>query len=93
MVQAIVTFKEVYEFGVENGYIFALYELKEDNRYHLKDKEVFFDCESPFSDTLFVCDGIGSGLNLNEVISLNEVYMLKLHNTYNLPEIIEHSQN
>lgn len=85
-----ITFKELREYLEENGYIIALYEKKQDGNWHLTRKT--FDAFDVFdivnSDTVLLASNFKGYTNMKETVTIDKKYLFKLHNNYNLPEII-----
>ena len=92
MPQKKTTLKEAVEFAEENGYMFAMYQ-KKDNQYHLVDKSAKAQQLAEETDLEIIVETIGSATDFNEFTSVDEQVYFLLHNNYNVPEIITLASN
>ena len=81
-----IKFGEVKNFVIENGYCLALYKKEIDGNWHLSDKEI--DHGSVHPDTIVFAGNIKGNINMNETVTIDKKLLFKLHNNYNIPEII-----
>ena len=79
-----VLFKEALDFAAENGYIFAVYDRKDDN-FVLKDDAYMsriYELEE------IIVEVVVSGVSFNEFTTADGNHCFRLHNTFNVPAII-----
>ena len=84
MAQKKITLEEALTFAKENGYVFAVYE-KKDDVYVLFNKCYLSDIDE---DTEIIVKTNGFGTNFNRFMTVDGQYCFVLHNTFNVPETI-----
>ena len=84
MPQKTVKLKEALEFAKENGYLFAVYEKKDDN-YILFNEAYLSDIAE---DTDIIVKTAGAATDFNEFTTADKQYCFRLHNNFNVPKII-----
>ena len=82
--QRIIKLSEAVEFVKNNGYILAVYHLRDGN-YHLLS---FVLTNHLDPNTNIIVDTMGQGLDFNEFTTEDKEYCFRLHNNFNVPDII-----
>jgi hypothetical protein len=92
MPQKKTTLKEAMHFARENGYLFATYKYKkQDDNYVLIDEaDTAMELAEEYIDIMVETSGQGIGLqtDFNEFTSVDKQYCFRLHNNFNVPNII-----
>ena len=84
MPQKQVELKEALDFAKDNGYIFAVYEKKDDN-YVLFNECYLSDIDE---DVLITVEIVGTGISFREFTTVDGKHRFLLHNNFNVPKII-----
>jgi len=79
-----ITLKDAVEFAKNNGYLFAIYK-KEDNNYKICSFCYTLEIDL---DTEIIVKTTGAATDFNEFTTKDKEYCFRLHNNYNLPNII-----
>lgn len=86
MPQKRITLLEATEFASENGYLYAVYEKQDDGNFHKIEDAIW---EAPVDDnTEVMVETIGSATALNEFVTVDGKFCFRLHNNFNVPDII-----
>ena len=85
MSQKIVKLKEAVKFVKNNGYLLAVYK-KEGNNYKLYNDCYIVDVVN--EDTDIIVKTTGAAIDFNEFITKDKEFCFRLHNNFNLPNII-----
>ena len=86
MLQKKVKLNEALTFAKENGYLFAVYQKKENGNFHKVEEAIW--------DTLFSEDEeimvktTGASTDFNEFETVDGNWCFRLHNNFNTPNII-----
>lgn len=81
----IIILKEAVEFIKSNGYLLAVYKKQGDN-YQLYDECYTVDMVD--LDTPIEVNRIGAATDFNEFTTEDKEYCFRLHNNFNIPNII-----
>jgi len=83
------TMGDLREFCRENGYLAASYKLAADNKAWLPDNTEANHDDDTFSDEMIIiCDKVGTGIDYRDCITTDGKYVFRLHNNYNLPDLL-----
>lgn len=80
-----ITYGELLDFVIENGYTIALYNKGKDGNWHLFERD---DTSYTNNSYILLANRVGNGTNMNETVSKDKKCLFKLHNNCNLPEVI-----
>lgn len=84
------TIKDLRDFCLHNGYLFAAYRkvsaIQRD--WLLQNTEANYDEETYPDDMIILCNLVGCGVSYCETVSEDNVFVFRLHNNYNLPQTI-----
>lgn len=83
----VKTVKDLRDFCLENNYLFASYKKQDSRDWQKHCEEANYDDSIPDSLQIF-CDEEGKSISYRETMSLDGQWVFRLHNNYNLPEII-----
>ena len=86
MPQKTIKMKEALKFAVENGYMFAVYSKRSDGYYLIEDSFIAESYEDEDFD--IIVKTTGAATDFNEFTTKDKQYLFKLHNNFNVPEII-----
>ena len=81
----ILKLKKAMEFAKENGYLLAVYKKEGDN-YKLYDNCHTVDIVD--KDRLITAKTVGTGIDFKEFITEDKEFCFRLHNNFNLPDVI-----
>ena len=86
MPQKKTTLLEAANFANENGYLYAVYQKKEDGNFHKIEEAIW---ESPVDDTTeIMVKTTGACTDFKEFESVDGQFCFRLHNNFNTPEVI-----
>ncbi len=80
-----IQLKEAIDFARENGYLYAVYEKREDGNYYLINEAYLSDISET---TPIIVKTDGSGTSFNEFTTADKTHCFRLHNNFNLPNMI-----
>ena len=86
MPQKIVRIQEAIDFVNENGYLLAVYEKEQDGNFHKRTDDI--RSLPSFPDRKVVVKTMGAATDFNEFTTVDRQLCFKLHNNFNIPEII-----
>ena len=86
MAEKIVKLSKATNFAVNNGYLFAVYKKGEDGNYHKVEDCIWDTFIDPDWD--IVVKTTGGATDFNEFVTADGEYCFRLHNNFNIPEII-----
>lgn len=80
-----VKLEYAYKFARNNGYQYAIYQLAEDGNYHIMS---FCFTNHINLQTEIIVEIVGAGIDCNEFTTKDKQYCFRLHNNFNVPDII-----
>ena len=87
MPQKQIQFSEAKKFAKDNGYIFAVYKLMGVDRQYHKVEDALWD--TPINDnTEIMVKTTGAATDFNEFTTADMEYCFRLHNNFNVPDVI-----
>ena len=81
------TIGEMREFAVDSGYIIACYKKNESGDWQKDSDSVDFD-DDITDDMIIKVKAIRGSIDFKETVTPDKSMLFRLHNNYNLPEII-----
>lgn len=86
MAQKIVKFSEAAIFAKDNGYWFAVYKKGSDGNFLLVETCLWsVDIDN---ETEIMVNRMGAATDFNEFTTVDKQYCFRLHNNFNVPDII-----